>query len=520
MKLKAGSLAWFVARDLRLSLRRGIDMFAAASPVRALLIAAFGLAALHLLAWPAVPWIAHYRVAAETSVEVKLGIGVFLACLASWMVAQGLFAATRTLFDRGDLDLLYSSPQSPRRILAAKALAIAMSSMGSVAVLALPFANVAAFRLGPHWLAAYPSLLAVALAATSLSLFLTIGLFRLFGPKRARQYAQLGGAAIGGVLVLTVQIVAMLPSDVQDKISAAVTPGRISGPYSRIFWAPVDALFGDVPAIIAVLVFAIALFAGACSLLGNRFATACLVAAGAPSSNGSRAGQRRVKFRAGPKGALRRKEWRLLARDPSLFAQLALQIVYTIPLAVVLVRSGTMPLALSLTPAIVVIAAQISASLAWIAVSGEDAPELIASAPIAPMQVDAAKLSAIALPVSIVAGLPLLGLAMVAPKPALIAVLFTAGASISTALLNLWHPMPGNRRGMLRRHTQSKLIGMLEHAIAILWAIGAVMVLLGAWVWFIPLLLALGVLFHGRILELGARRWRPVSAGVASNATR
>ncbi|MEZ5856597.1 MAG: hypothetical protein R3D67_18310 [Hyphomicrobiaceae bacterium] len=194
-----------------------------------------------------------------------------------------------------------------------------------------------------------------------------------------------------------------------------------------------------------------------------------------------------------------RKEWRLLLRDPSLFTQLGLQIVYTIPLAVVLVKSGSLPTALALTPAIVVIAAQVAASLAWIAVSGEDAPELIATAPVRPASVDGAKLSAIALPVLLIASVPLAGLALASPKAGLLALIFSIGASVSTSLLNLWHPMPGNRRGMLRRHAQSKFIGLMEHLLAILWAVGAVLALLGTTIWFVPVLLAVGVLGHGAV---------------------
>ena len=53
------------------------------------------------------------------------------------------------------------------------------------------------------------------------------------------------------------------------------------------------------------------------------------------------------------------------------------------PLAVVLMRGvDNIPLVLAIAPAIVVIAAQLAASLAWITVSGEDAPELIATAPV------------------------------------------------------------------------------------------------------------------------------------------
>ena len=115
--------------------------------------------------------------------------------------------------------------------------------------------------------------------------------------------------------------------------------------------------------------------------------------------------------------------------------------------------------------------------------SGEDAPELIAAAPgAARAEVELAKVTAIGVPVLVILALPLAGLALLSPFVALLVALFAAAASISTALLNLWHPMPGNRRGMLRRHSQSKLMALLEHLMAMLWAIAIVLAVVGsAW---------------------------------------
>jgi ABC-2 type transport system permease protein len=95
---------------------------------------------------------------------------------------------------------------------------------------------------------------------------------------------------------------------------------------------------------------------------------------------------------------------------------------------------------------------------------------------------------------------------------ALLAALFAAGASVSTVLLNLWHPMPGNRRGMLRRHSQSKIMALLEHLMALLWAIAIVFAVVGtAWL-LLPIGLAVGLLAYlspaRRTLTL--KRARPI----------
>src|SRR4029453_5763993 len=115
----------------------------------------------------------------------------------------------------------------------------------------------------------------------------------------------------------------------------------------------------------------------------------------------------------------------------------SLQIIYTIPLAVGLLRSAdNMPVAIALAPAFVVIAAQVAASLAWITVSGEDAPELIAAAPVSRTEVESAKIAAIGVPVLIILAPALLGLALVSLPSALLVAVFASAAALSTALIN------------------------------------------------------------------------------------
>jgi ABC-2 type transport system permease protein len=51
---------------------------------------------------------------------------------------------------------------------------------------------------------------------------------------------------------------------------------------------------------------------------------------------------------------------------------------------------------------------------------------------------------------------------------------------------------------MLRRHSQSKIVGMLEHLLAIVWAIGAAMAVMGFWSAVVPVLLACLILWLSR----------------------
>jgi len=507
MRPKPGGFLWLLAHDLRLGWRGFADMFPGQSTRIALLVLAATALGLHLAAWPAVLWLAPFLHSGKTA---ALPIAAVIGGVFTWMVAQSLLGATRTMYDRADLNLLFGSPLPADRIIAVKALVLAVGTLSSIAMIALPIADMGLMLDGASWIGVYPTLLGLALLATALGLGLSVGLFRLVGPRRTRVYSQLMGASLGGTFVLGAQIVAMLPSAMRSELATRLASAGwlpSSGQYPGML-LPVRAVEGDHTAMAVILVLGVLVFAASTKLLGERFATATIVAAGAATEDTASTDNRtKRRFAEGVARNLRTKELRLLMRDPSLFAQLGLQIIYTIPIAVVLLRSQLVPTAFALVPTIVMIAAQVAGSIAWVTVSGEDAPELIATAPVRPDAVDRAKLSAVILPIFAILALPLLGLAVVSWRLALVGALFACGASASTSLINFWHPMPGNRRGMLRRHSQSKLIGLVEHGLAMLWAFAVVLAMVESFLAVAPLTVVAAILTfaHHRHHQVGAR---------------
>src|SRR6185437_11074819 len=81
---------------------------------------------------------------------------------------------------------------------------------------------------------------------------------------------------------------------------------------------------------------------------------------------------------------LRHKEWTLLRRDPWLMSQTLMQILYLLPPALLLWKSfqGGIGAIIVLVPVVVMAAGQLGGGLAWLSISGEDAPDLVATAPI------------------------------------------------------------------------------------------------------------------------------------------
>ncbi len=359
-------------------------MFGSLSLPRLAALIALVFVALHVAAYPVAGWLIGIEDGPDGLARITVILASGAALVLPWIMGQSIADFTRTLFGRSDLELILASPVDAHSLLAARALSISVGAVASVALLLAPVADVAALRGHPHWLALYPALLAAGLAGTGLGVIVAMGLFLAAGPRRARLFGQIAATAVGVSAVLGAQVVAMLPEGMRTAILAAFAPpaNAATAPHG-LLWAPVRAAAGDPQAILIWTAFGAVVFALACVLFGERFARAAIVSAGAPAHAGV-AARGTSRFGASASTALRIKERRVVWRDPWLMSQLLLQAAYTTPLAVILWRGGgpTGTVGVAFTPALVVIAAQLAGALAWIALSAEDAPDFLTTAPL------------------------------------------------------------------------------------------------------------------------------------------
>ena len=492
----AAAFPLFVLHDLRLSARGLASMFGSLSPRGLGILIALLFVALHAAAYPVAGWLARIESAPDGPARITTMLASGAALVLPWIVGQSMTEFTRALFGRSDLELILSSPVDAHSLLAARALSIAIGAVGSIGLLLAPLADVAALSGHPHWLALYPALLAAGLAGTGLAVILAMGLFLWVGPRRARLFSQIAATAAGASAALGAQIVAMLPAAMRASILAAFAPpAQGAGALQRFLMTPVRAAAGDLQALLVWTVFGASVFALACVLFGERFARAAVASLGAPAHAGA-AAKGTSRFGASVGAALRIKERRVVWRDPWLMSQLLLQAAYTMPLAVILWRSGgpTGTVVVAFTPALVVIAAQLGGALSWIALSAEDAPDFLATAPVSRSVIERSKIAAIGQPIGVILALPLAALAFASPWAGFCALLFGAGAVASAALVNIWRQAPSRRGLVLRRHSQSKLVGMMEHLVSILWAVATAAAVIGSWTTIVPLAAAAGVL--------------------------
>jgi len=364
--------------------------------------------------------------------------------------------------------------------------------------LAAPAINVLAWLGGARWLAAYGVVLAMAMMAVAISVMLTIALFRAIGPKRTRLVAQIVAAVIGASFVIGVQLVAILSVGTLSRVALFQSETIVDQAPDRdsLWWLPANAAMGDGLALLVVLALGAIVLAGAIRFCAPRFGELAL-AAGGVSHSPTRPNRRAANFHPkSPGQALRRKEWLLLWRDPWLMSQSLMQLLYLLPPFFLLSRMfyGEGNGAALLVPVLIMAAGQLAGGLAWLAISGEDAPDLIATAPVTAARVWRAKAEAVAGGMAIVFGPIVIGLAILDPVLGIITVCGITIAGIAATLIQFWFRAQVKRSLFRRRHVSSRIATFAEALSSIIWAGAGAVAVVSLWFAIFPGAVALAVL--------------------------
>ncbi|HYD12550.1 MAG TPA: hypothetical protein VEC11_06860 [Allosphingosinicella sp.] len=466
-RLTPGGFLWLLINEVRLATRAARQR-RGGNAIWALLILVYTLAGF---------WLASNLVGvpiAPTPIALNLVLAVCVLA-ASFMTTQAMLRSQDTLYLAGDLDLLLTAPLPPRRVLLAKLCGIATNIIFVFAAFTLPVALPVALLGHPGLFGVPLLLLALAMVSACLGLAITLAIVRVASPRTARTIAQIVGAILGASVFLASQF-----------LSAG--PGRESAGRALFGWLmrhnfggegigalPGRAALGDFPAMVLVLGAAMLVFAGAGALLGRVFLVSYQNAPVRLTRNRGRAkGGIARHFRGGLFATMFAKEARLLRRDPQLAFTIVLRLIYLVPIALPAFTHGRgPPLLPALAFAGVLIAGQLAGSLAWLTVSGEDSPDLIAVAPVEKSAAERAKLAAallIAAPFALV--LPL-AIALVSPRAAVIALTMTGACALAAGLVELKFQRPGPRKSFGNRRRGSFLVGLLTFLMTGLLGLGA-----------------------------------------------
>jgi ABC-2 type transport system permease protein len=213
------------------------------------------------------------------------------------------------------------------------------------------------------------------------------------------------------------------------------------------------------------------------AIFSARFAdTAVGVSANAAPAQRSRT---RV-FRAGSRQqALRRKEFVLLRRDPWLISQSLMQLLYLVPPALMLWRSyaDSSAAIVLITPVIVMAAGQLAGGLAWLTISGEDATDLVATAPLPSSRVVRAKIEVVLIAIGVLFAPLVIALLFASPLQAAVTAAGVIIAAASATAIQLWFRVQARRSQFRRRQTSSRLATFAEAFSSIGWAATAALAL-------------------------------------------
>ena len=504
-----GSLGWFAAHEARLAWRdlRFLVGNSQRRSKRGLIIAALALGLfLHWLGYRMFGDAASAASLTDRSTLIVM-TGVLIM---GWMLmlSQAMEAVTRAFYTRADLELLLSSPVAAWKIFAVRIVAMAAAIGIMSLIMAAPFLNVLAWAGGARWLGGYVVIVAFVLIAVAVAVALTVALFAVIGPRRTRVVAQIVAAVLGAVFIVALQIAAVatygtISSTVLLRSAELQT---VAPELDSLFWYAARAVLGEIPAMLGLLAVSIVLLALSIAVFAPKFGPFAIAAAsvghigrGPRSSVTTPANFRNRSARQ----ALQRKEWALLRRDPWLASQTLMQVLYLLPAAVLLWQhfGAGVDVAALLVPVLIAAAGQLAGGLAWIAIGGEDAPELIASAPIPPAKVLRAKTEAVmsALAVIFVPFVAVIGL--VSARAAFVALIGVIMVAASSTAIQFWFRAQAQRNRMRRRQTSSRLASVTEAMAAIGFAACAAFATAGTWLALIPGGIAVGIVLSAWVIS-------------------
>jgi ABC-2 type transport system permease protein len=149
-----------------------------------------------------------------------------------------------------------------------------------------------------------------------------------------------------------------------------------------------------------------------------------------------------------------------------------MQVLYLLPPALLLWRNfGTGGEAIIvLVPVLVMAAGQLAGGLAWLTISGEDAADLVATAPLPPSRVIRAKIEVVLMAIGAIFAPMVAALAFASLTQAIVTALGVLVATVSATAIQLWFRVQAKRSQFRRRQTSSRLATFAEAFCSIGWA--------------------------------------------------
>jgi ABC-2 type transport system permease protein len=151
---------------------------------------------------------------------------------------------------------------------------------------------------------------------------------------------------------------------------------------------------------------------------------------------------------------------------------------------------------------LVMAAGQLAGGLAWLTISGEDAPDLVQTAPVSQTRLLRAKIEAVTQCISVIFFPFVIALLFLSASAAVVAAVGVAASAASATAIQFWFRAQAKRSQFRRRHTSSRIATLSEAFVSITWAGAGAVAAAGVWaVAAIVALIAVGILASVRGLS-------------------
>ncbi len=468
---KPGSSLWLASHYSSMAFRRvqrgdeGLSIWGIIGLVLLLMIAAVPIAVLTFIG---------IRNGGDAAIaQIKIFATAFMAFFLVTGVSTSLMAMVENYTDRGDLDLLLTSPIKPHNIVLARLYSAVWRDLKLYSIIGLVVFTLPTFFISPKYLFFIPAVLGFSLILSSVSFLLGQWILQTFGPNLGRKITR----GLGAILSLGWVIYLLFQKQISRNIATNSTPEFMDN-LEKITWFG-GAFAGDFVPALLLLAIGILIFAIVRQTSGDGFQKIAASLMGAPEEGPKQNLQtQKLNFKSGIIPTLVFKEWRVMRRDPMTFVQAFSPIIGLLPAMMQGFQSpdGHFQFTPLAYPSITAIAAgQLSLALAWVAVSLEDANDLIIVSPQPTKQIILGKTIAVILPGFLICSIFSMLCLFDSIRLALICFGFGILSVISGSLIEFLRPRPTKRVKLTQRPDRSMISVLVSMGLSISWAIGATM---------------------------------------------
>jgi|GEM_PF-2435512 len=501
-----GSILWLARHQIRLSWRLGRlgkKMPSWLKPVFTILFVAFlsfsmgyGIAKI-------------FEAAAGDYKQISSLAGAVILTLMISGISMNLMGSFMTITEKGDLDLLLSSPIPPHRFVAARLISSAWRGFCIYAGFATIFFGASIVMISPMFASIYVVVAGFAILDAALTYMIARQALLWFGLRNGRRATITLGAVgvmiglIGYQMVSSSGSLGRLAAKADDpNASLVVLHDWIVGLTSNLSWLG-GTILGDWLGALVFLVAGAVVSAGVLHFAGKRYDQDVAFLNGQNDHAPHKVRKAHAQqFRRPALVMVFHKEWLSLTRDPLFVSQLIVPLFTMVPFLGFVWNAITnpedqsemAPVMGAMFAAITVFnVTMLTSSLAWLTASVEEARDLLQASPLDPKIILQGKVLAASGPALIELLLVAALVAWAWPVAALTILVMGTATCAGACVIEFSRPRPTKRPKMTQRPDRSLVTVLFGLGLGILWACAAGLAAAKMGWWLLPAALAITI---------------------------